>query len=139
MTVSKSALPAVLDRIDRDLDASLERLFALLRIQSVSTDPAYAPHCRTAAEHVAADLRSLGFDAAVRPTEGHPVVVGKSANGASDGGKRRAFCSTAIMTCSRSIRSICGRRRRSSRVSRRSTAGAKSSSPAAPATTKARP
>jgi acetylornithine deacetylase/succinyl-diaminopimelate desuccinylase-like protein len=85
MTVSKSALPAVLDRIDRDLDASLDRLFALLRIQSISTDPAYAPHCRTAAEHVAADLRSLGFDTAVRPTEGHPVVIGKSANGASNG------------------------------------------------------
>src|SRR5271163_3205658 len=91
MTASKSALPAVLDRIDRDLDASLERLFALLRIQSVSTDPAYAPHCRTAAEHVAADLRSLGFDAALRPTGGHPVVVGKSANGASDGGKPRVL------------------------------------------------
>src|SRR5208337_3877324 len=85
MTASKSALPVVLDRIDHDLDASLDRLFALLRIQSVSTDPAYAPHCRTAAEHVAADLRSLGFETAVRPTEGHPVVIGKSANGASNG------------------------------------------------------
>jgi len=78
-------LPAVLDRIDRDLDASLDRLFALLRIQSVSTDPAYAPHCRNAAEHVAADLRSLGLEATVRPTAGHPVVVGKSANGAAAG------------------------------------------------------
>ena len=85
-TASKSVLPQVLDRIDHDLDASLDRLFALLRIQSVSTDPAYAPHCRTAAEHVAADLRSLGFDASLRPTGGHPVVVGKSANGASGGG-----------------------------------------------------
>ena len=35
---------AVLERIDRDLDASLERLFALLRIQSVSTDPAFKDH-----------------------------------------------------------------------------------------------
>src|SRR6202166_1892004 len=70
----KQALPQVLDRIDRDLQASLDRLFALLRIQSVSTDPAYAPHCRSAAEHVAADLRVLGFDTSVRPTAGHPVV-----------------------------------------------------------------
>jgi acetylornithine deacetylase/succinyl-diaminopimelate desuccinylase-like protein len=84
MTASES-LPAVLDRIDRDLDASVERLFALLRIQSVSTDPAYAPQCRTAAEHVAADLRGLGFETSVRPTNGHPVVVGKSANGAANG------------------------------------------------------
>jgi acetylornithine deacetylase/succinyl-diaminopimelate desuccinylase-like protein len=80
MTVSE-ALPAVLDRVDRDLDASVDRLFALLRIQSVSTDPAYAAQCSTAAEYVAADLRTLGFETSVRPTEGHPVVIGKSGNG----------------------------------------------------------
>jgi len=76
-----STLDAVLSRIDQDIDQSLERLFALLRIASVSTDPAYKAQCRAAAEHVAADLRTIGFDTKVRPTEGHPVVVGKS-NGA---------------------------------------------------------
>jgi acetylornithine deacetylase/succinyl-diaminopimelate desuccinylase-like protein len=76
-----SRLDAVLSRIDQDIDQSVERLFALLRIASISTDPAFAPQCRQAAEHVAADLRSIGFTASVRPTEGHPVVVGKS-NGA---------------------------------------------------------
>src|SRR5215467_10308848 len=84
MTASE-ALPKVLDRIDRDLDASLDRLFALLRIQLVSTDLAYATHCKTAAEHVAADLRTLGFETSVRPTGGHPVVIGKSGK-ASNGG-----------------------------------------------------
>ena len=73
-----STLDAVLARIDQDIDQSVERLFALLRIASISTDPAYKQQCRTAAEHVAADLKSIGFDAIVRPTEGHPVVVGKS-------------------------------------------------------------
>jgi acetylornithine deacetylase/succinyl-diaminopimelate desuccinylase-like protein len=77
----------VLDRIDRDLDASVDRLFALLRIQSVSTDPAYAAECRKAAEYVASDLRGLGFEASVRPTAGHPVVVGKSGGGKSGGDK----------------------------------------------------
>ena len=62
-----SQLQLVLDRIDADLDNSLDRLFALLRIQSISTDPAYAPHCRTAAEYVAADLRSLGHTICARP------------------------------------------------------------------------
>jgi acetylornithine deacetylase/succinyl-diaminopimelate desuccinylase-like protein len=76
-----SILDAVLERIDQDLDRSLERLFALLRIPSVSTDPAYKAQCRVAAEHLAADLESIGFETSVRPTEGHPVVVGK-ANGA---------------------------------------------------------
>ena len=77
-----SQLDAVLHRIDRDLDASLDRLFTLLRIQSISTDPAYAAQCRAAADHVAADLKSLGFTTEVRPTGGHPVVIGKSGNGA---------------------------------------------------------
>jgi acetylornithine deacetylase/succinyl-diaminopimelate desuccinylase-like protein len=73
-----STLDAVLRRIDQDIDHSVERLFALLRIASISTDPAYKQQCRTAAEHVAADLKSIGFEASVRPTAGHPVVVGKA-------------------------------------------------------------
>ena len=76
------ALEAVLDRIDQDIDQSVARLFGLLRIASISTDPAHKDQCRAAAEHVAADLKSIGFEATVRPTAGHPVVVGKS-NGAA--------------------------------------------------------
>jgi acetylornithine deacetylase/succinyl-diaminopimelate desuccinylase-like protein len=72
-----SDLDRVLAHIDADLDASLERLFSLLRIKSISTEPAYAAECRSCARHLAADLRSIGFDADVRPTAGHPVVVGR--------------------------------------------------------------
>ena len=92
----------------RDLDASLDRLFALLRIQSISTDPAYKDSCRAAADYVAADLKSIGFAAEVRPTPGHPIVVGKSGNGKAgvvEAARRRVFCSTVTTTCSRSIRS----------------------------------
>ena len=85
------ALPAVLAQVDRDLEASIDRLFALLRIQSVSTDPAYAAQCHAAAEHVAADLRTLGFDTSVRATAGHPVVVGKSIGGANGQSPRVLF------------------------------------------------
>jgi len=77
----KEALPAVLDRIDADLDESLERLFAFLRIQSISTDPAYAEECRKGAQFIADDLKSIGFDADIRPTAGHPIVVAKGPNG----------------------------------------------------------
>lgn len=77
-----STLDAVLSRIDQDINQSVERLFALLRIASISTDPAYKPQCQAAAEHVAADLTSIGFTSEVRPTAGHPVVVAKS-NGAN--------------------------------------------------------
>lgn len=73
-----STLDAVLSQIDRDFEHSVERLFALLRIASVSTDPAYKEQCRAAAEHVAADLQSMGFTSEVRPTAGHPVVVAKA-------------------------------------------------------------
>lgn len=70
-----SALAPVLDRIDADLEASLERLFALLRIPSISTDPAFAKDCRRAAEWLVDDLKGIGFDASVRDTRGHPMVV----------------------------------------------------------------
>src|SRR5215211_4364418 len=76
------ASDAVLNRIDADLDKSLERLFAFLRIPSISTDPAYKDHCRLAADHIAADLASIGFTASVRPTAGHPVVIGAAGNAA---------------------------------------------------------
>jgi acetylornithine deacetylase/succinyl-diaminopimelate desuccinylase-like protein len=76
-----SSLPAVLDQIDADIDRSIERLFALLRIQSISTDPAYREQCVVAADHVAADLESIGFAASVHRTAGHPVVLGHAGNG----------------------------------------------------------
>ena len=63
------ALPAVLQKIDADLDQSLERLFEFLRIQSISTDPAYKDQCQSAAEYVAKDLSGIGFKTSIRPTE----------------------------------------------------------------------
>jgi acetylornithine deacetylase/succinyl-diaminopimelate desuccinylase-like protein len=81
-------LPAVLDRIDADLDAALARLMSLLARPSISTDPAYAADCAAAAEVLAADLRSMGFDAATRPTPGHPMVV---AHGPDTGGPHLLF------------------------------------------------
>ena len=73
-----SDLDQVLARIDAELDNSLARLFKLLSIKSISTDPAYAEDCRTAAVTVAADLTTLDLAAEVHPTDGHPVVFAKS-------------------------------------------------------------
>jgi acetylornithine deacetylase/succinyl-diaminopimelate desuccinylase-like protein len=83
------ALPKVLDRIDADLDKSLARLFDFLRIQSISTDPAYAGQCKAAAEFVAKDLATLGLKSEVRPTAGHPVVIAKPEK--QNGGPRVLF------------------------------------------------
>ena len=68
-------LAPVLARLDAGLEDSLDRLFGLLRIKSISTDPAFAKDCRSAAEWLAGDLASIGFEASVRDTTGHPMVV----------------------------------------------------------------
>src|SRR5581483_865860 len=83
-----SKLDQVLAHLDSNLDASIERLFTFLRIPSISTDPAYKKNCVEAAEHLKADIATLGFDASVRPTKGHPVVMGHAKNAGRDGSKR---------------------------------------------------
>ncbi|MCW1917130.1 M20/M25/M40 family metallo-hydrolase [Rhodobacter sp. KR11] len=75
-------LDAVLARIDADLPQAIARLQDLLRIPSISTDPAYAKDCARAADWLAADLGALGFDASARPTPGHPMVVAHGGTGA---------------------------------------------------------
>jgi len=45
-----TALPKVLETLAKNRNAGLERLFELLRIESVSTDPAFKGHCRNAAD-----------------------------------------------------------------------------------------
>ncbi|MFN3869816.1 MAG: hypothetical protein ACK4MF_12230, partial [Hyphomicrobiaceae bacterium] len=69
-------LPAVLKQLDRSEGAALERLFELLRIPSISTDPAYKEECQRAAEWCAAAFTEVGIEASVRKTTGHPMVVG---------------------------------------------------------------
>lgn len=68
-------LPAILARLDADLDASLARLTTWLEIPSISTDSGFAADSRRAAEWLKADLVALGFEAELRETGGHPVVL----------------------------------------------------------------
>lgn len=69
-----------------DLSAQLNReqanaeLFDLLRIPSVSADPAYKADVARAAEWVHAKLESLGFKARVDQTPGHPIVYAERLN-----------------------------------------------------------
>ena len=74
------SLDAVLAKIDTDLDAALDRLMGLLRLQSVSTDPAYKEQVNKAADWLVEDLKSLGVDASKRDTPMHPMVVGHVGN-----------------------------------------------------------
>jgi len=68
-------LDPVLAQIDENLPAATERLLDLLRIPSISTDPAFKADCDRAADVLVADLQSIGFDASKRQTPGHPMVV----------------------------------------------------------------
>jgi acetylornithine deacetylase/succinyl-diaminopimelate desuccinylase-like protein len=69
-------LPDVLKTLDQSREPALARLFELLRIPSVSTDPAYGQECLRAATWCAHQLKDVGFhDAKVVTTTGHPMVV----------------------------------------------------------------
>ncbi len=70
---------AVLDWLNREEKQSIARLFDWLRIPSISTDPAYKPQTRKAAEWAAAHLRESGFAVELRDIgtpagSGHPIV-----------------------------------------------------------------
>jgi acetylornithine deacetylase/succinyl-diaminopimelate desuccinylase-like protein len=73
-----SNLDKALSALDADREGALERLFALLRFKSISTDPAFAPECAAAADWLVGQLKELGFEASSRPTAGHPMVVAKA-------------------------------------------------------------
>ncbi|WP_313614036.1 M20/M25/M40 family metallo-hydrolase [Agrobacterium sp.] len=74
----------VLAKADENLTSSLDRLFDLVKMKSISTDPAFKAECRKAAEWLNASLSSIGFDASVRDTAGHPMVVAHHAAATAD-------------------------------------------------------
>ena len=70
-------ISAILQAADAGFDDSLQRLFNLLRIPSISTDPAFAGDVHRAADACVGVLGDLGFTAEARATAGHPVVVAR--------------------------------------------------------------
>ena len=71
-------LETILAKANDSQPAALKRLFELLRIESVSTDSAYAVECVNAADWLVAQLNDIGFTASRRDTDGHPMVVAHS-------------------------------------------------------------
>lgn len=64
--------------IDLNKEQYLEELFELLRIPSVSADPAYSEDVARCAEKVAEYMKKAGLHAVeIFPTAGHPVVYGE--------------------------------------------------------------
>ena len=73
MNISK-----VLTQIDEDFSQSTDRLFELLRIESISTDSNYDAECEKAADWLVSELSDIGFEASKRATLGHPMVIAHS-------------------------------------------------------------
>ncbi len=65
----------ILQHIDDHLDASVQLLFSLLRIPSISAQPAHAGDCRKAAEWARDTLAEMGFAARLSETSGLPGVI----------------------------------------------------------------
>lgn len=84
-----AGIEAVLAVIDQELEASIGRWMELLRIPSVSTDPAHKGDCRRAAQWLVDELVGIGFGAELRDTPGHPMVTAHS--GPADAGSPRVL------------------------------------------------
>ena len=68
----------ILKHIDDQLENSVERLFGLLRIPSISAQPAHAADCRRAAEWARDTLKEMGFTARLSETSGLPGVIAQN-------------------------------------------------------------
>lgn len=72
----------VLEYLDSERPAIMERLFDLIRIPSVSTDPAYADGMARARDHLLGRLRSMGLsNVQTLEAGGHPAVYGEWSTG----------------------------------------------------------
>ena len=64
--------------IEKNKNRFLEELFSLIRIPSISADPAYASHMHAAAQAVADELKTAGCThTELCPTAGYPIVYGE--------------------------------------------------------------
>ena len=88
---TQEILDTVLTHADANLEQSRERLFDLLRIPRSARNRPMRRTCLQAAEWWRDQLAGLGFQAAVRPTAGHPVVVGHFAGAADYNGPHILF------------------------------------------------
>ncbi|TWT38248.1 Succinyl-diaminopimelate desuccinylase [Posidoniimonas corsicana] len=68
----------IADYLDSQQQAREGRLFELLRIPSVSADPAHQADVARAAEWVAGRIKEMGLTPEVIPTDGHPLVYAET-------------------------------------------------------------
>lgn len=67
---------AVLKHIDAGIEASLQRLFCLIRFPTVATDPNYDADCHSTAAWLRREFEGLEFVTNIHKTTGQPVIIG---------------------------------------------------------------
>ena len=91
--MSSNQVEAVLANLETTQDDARARLFDLLRIPSISAQPAHAEDCAQAARWLAHEFAAIGFTTEIRETPGHPIVLGHYAGpeGAKGGADPKAL------------------------------------------------
>ena len=74
----------VLEHAASDFENAVSRYLEFLRIPSVSTDPAYKDEVRRAGAWLEDQFRSLGFEATLHETPGHPILLAHHEGAAAD-------------------------------------------------------
>ncbi len=67
----------VISNLEGNQDRAVEELKDLLRLPSVSADPAYEEGIRQTAEWLAAKMKKGGLETEIHDTDGHPIVYGE--------------------------------------------------------------
>ena len=75
MSEVDSELELALNFLDINQKQSIDRLFEILSIPSISTQNKYKKDCLKAANWFVNQLTDIGFEASTRETDGHPMVV----------------------------------------------------------------
>jgi acetylornithine deacetylase/succinyl-diaminopimelate desuccinylase-like protein len=81
----------VLHNIDDNLNMAVSKLFELISIPSISSEPSREPDIAQAASWLLRELSSVGLVAEIIQTKGHPVVLARSSSGGEEKQKRLLF------------------------------------------------
>ncbi|HEV2507866.1 MAG TPA: M20/M25/M40 family metallo-hydrolase [Mesorhizobium sp.] len=81
-----SNIDAILEQIDANLPVSVERFMRFLAFPSISSQPEGKEGIVACAVWLRSELESLGFEARIVRTSGHPVVLGMSRSGSGSPG-----------------------------------------------------
>lgn len=77
-------LQDVLDYLDKQHDAAVNRMIDLLKIPSISTDSSFTKDVRKAASWINTHLQKAGLDSEIHETARHPIVLATNTDAPKD-------------------------------------------------------